>query len=124
MSRSRDYIQAWEDRKQELAAAEKWYGLREAKDAVGDRYFKSSAAHSSLVLVFCGQHIQGGKNYHESPGELNKAILAIICEEPQIIERAITKLRLEADVARQNAREELERALAEIPEPKEVETDE
>ena len=73
--------------------AEEWNDLPN-----GHKYqnatMKISTAHCRISLVRAGQQSQGGKNYWESPGELNAVLLEVIAEDGTVIERAIEKLKV------------------------------
>ena len=73
--------------------AEEWHNLPHSEHKYRGDSFGTSAVYGTLILVRCGQHSAGGKNYWDSPGGLNAAILAVIADDPTVIEQGIARLR-------------------------------
>ena len=73
--------------------AEEWHNLPHSEHKYLSHSCRMSAGQGTLILRRCGQHSAGAQYYWDSPGELNAAILAVIADDPTVIEQGIARLR-------------------------------
>jgi hypothetical protein len=66
-----NYLKAKRDYEQ----AKAYFALFNDRDCISGKSFIYSPCHSALKLTACGQHSSGGRNYHEAPEVLTKAVL-------------------------------------------------
>ena len=112
-------IKAYEEAKKRLEEAENWWKLRESIDAVSQGHFFVSVAHCKVSMAICGQHYEGGKNYHESPDALNKELAALLSVDKALVLSAIQQLRYKERALALDASKDLEDILSSIREAKE-----
>ena len=111
MSKYDDYLKA----KRKTKEALEWDSKKDSIDSQNHKHFSTSIAHSSIKLMYCGQHSTGGHNYWESPECLNNAILKVIYEDYEtIIKKALIKLESEEIEALKECREYAEDILKDI----------
>ena len=74
----------------------------------GNDVLAISIAHCSIQLTIAGQYTDGGKNYWESPSELNAAILRVICKRrDEILSDAIGLMKADVDAKLVAAKDEI-----------------
>jgi len=107
------------EQKQNTAAAVRWYDLRNAVDSQSGRRYSLSLAHSSIKLVRCGQSSAGAKNYHDSPGALNAALLEVIAARfDELVTQAVERLQANELKALIDCSAEIEAIQADIAQAK------
>jgi hypothetical protein len=91
-----DYVEA----KRAVRGAEEWNALPDGPIYESGGKMDVAISHSTApMLMRIGQQNAGGKNYWESPSELNAAILYILVrEQDEIIEKAISYLKREEEM--------------------------
>lgn len=85
----------------------------DAKDCISKRTFSYSPVHSVIKLVICGQHTQGGHNYHSPEPSLSKAILETI-DYRAVIAAGVERLRVEMEQSLVDCKKEIDSIRAEI----------
>jgi hypothetical protein len=107
----------YQEKAQNTLSAKNWLKLSDAKDSQSGGNFSLSIAHSNFMLMRCGQHSTGGKNYHESPKMFNEAMLHVIVKNYETLTKeALAYLIAEEKEALKMCKSEIEKISEQIKE--------
>jgi hypothetical protein len=115
-----DKIKIYEQKKSIRIEAEQWLALLKNVDHIDGSKWSISSAHCKAAFTICGQASPGSKNYHESPTELNDALMKMLFGENSaergvaLLWEAVSRLRSDEIHALEIAQAEIEQLREEL----------
>lgn len=99
--------------KQAYERARAYVAQLDNRDCISGSLWCYSSSHSKFMATICGQSSPGARNYHESPDELNHAVLESL-DIRAVLNAGVERLRLAMIQSLKNCQEEIEGVKAEL----------